>query len=67
MKNLKLTNLEKMQENEMKQIKGGGLPYIYHAKPLVGDDRCWCAGFCGSTTAGRKQEGQNSSKMNSHD
>jgi len=45
-----------MSQTEMENVKRGGpIPYIYHTKPLVGDDRCWCSGFCGSTTAGRIQ------------
>ena len=69
MKKLKLTNIERMSQTEMENVKGGKknpIPYIYHKKPLVGDDRCWCSGFCGDTTAGRKQEGQHHSKMKSH-
>jgi len=47
MKSLKLTNLNKMQQQEMQQIKGGEAPFIYICHtPRHGEPTCWCAGVC---------------------
>ena len=59
MKNLKLTNLERMQENEMTQVRGGifgmGKKYLKHGKP---DDyngsACWCGGSCSDADTRKK-------------
>lgn len=65
MKNLKLSNLEKMQQKEMQQVKGGeSLPYIHYAK-TSGGERCWCAGTCESDGM-RRQEGISNSRAHSY-
>ena len=54
MKNLKLTNLEKMPQKEMEQIKGGMGPWIGWHKKMKG--RCLCVTWC-SGDESRADEG----------
>ncbi len=61
MKNLKLTNLEKMPQKEMEQVKGGifgmGKKFLRYGKGGVnGACSTICAGSC-STTSSRSSEG----------
>ena len=61
MKNLKLTNLEKMQENEMTQVRGGifgmGKKFARYGKGKVsGACNTFCTGSC-SDSSHRSEEG----------
>ncbi len=61
MKNLKLTNLEKMPQKEMEEVKGGGLPWIGFHKGMKG--RCACATWC-SQVGIRANEGHDAATNN---
>ena len=56
MKNLKLTNLEKMQEKEMAQVRGGWL-YLHLFKKQNGH-RCSCAQWCSPDDTRQSSGGQ---------
>jgi hypothetical protein len=61
MKNLKLTNLERMQENEMTQVRGGifgmGKKFARYGKGKVsGACNTFCTGSC-SDSSTRADEG----------
>ena len=74
MKNLKLTNLEKMNQEEMAQLRGGVRNwYVYCKKPEnYQGSACCCAGRCtshtngeGKTVTNRAKHGSAVSKRNS--
>ena len=60
MKNLKLTNLERMQENEMTQVRGGLFGMGKKYCRISGG--CVCVGSCATANnsyTGRKYHGNN--------
>ena len=65
MKNLKLTNLEKMQQDEMKNVYGGRKWFARLGRKYKGEDACLCHGYCGGDSS-RKSEGKNLAANNSH-
>ncbi len=70
MKKIKLTNLERLEQKEMYEVKGGGIiPHISHEQTATGD-ACWCIGFCSHSNNNvwnsRKQHVNNKSKNRSH-
>ena len=69
MKNLKLTNLEKMQENELAQVRGGlfgmGKRFLRYGKGKVsGSCSTFCSGSC-SDSSSRSDEGISERNANS--
>jgi len=58
MLNLKLTNLERMSQTEMKNVKGGKYGIgIDHQQAAGADSKCWCIAICtgeDNTHNGRK-------------
>lgn len=65
MKSLKLSNLDKMQQNEMQQIKGGVGPWIGGHSGLKGS--CLCTAWCGSNeTDSRSTQGGDAGTSSYH-
>lgn len=65
MKNLKLSNLDKMNQNELQQIRGGVGPWIGTHSGMRGI--CACAAWCGSNeTESRSTQGQDAGTSSYH-
>ena len=56
MGNLKLTNLERMSQTEMKNVKGGRKWFIKIGRKDKTDDSCLCHGYCTASSERASQE-----------